>query len=253
MPRRVRFTTHDACGRGEEPVPRVAHDVAEREAAVEPRGHLHTVHVVAHEDGAQLLEHQNEPIGHEHLLQVVTLVEIAEERPFEQVAEDRREHHARHQHQQELVAEQRRERERQVRADHVEAAVREVDHAHDPEDQREARRHEEEQQSVLNGVQALDEEGSEIHWLIPVGSKDEDPSPSVRLSVRPELVEGFRGLCPGFDRLSPNGGGGVVWNERLGRGARACAVYILQPRAGSARPLIAVLTSLFSLPSTLRR
>jgi len=31
------------------------------------------------------------------------------------------------------------------------------------------------------------------------------------------------------------------------------SAYILQPRAGSARPLIAVLTSLFSLPSTLRR
>ena len=58
---------------------------------------------------------------------------------------------------------QRRERERQVRAEHVEAAVREVDDAHDPEDQRQAAGDQEQQQAVLDGVQALDEEGGEVH------------------------------------------------------------------------------------------
>jgi hypothetical protein len=135
----------------------------------EPCRHLDAVHVVAHEDGAQLLEHQNEPVGHEHLLQVVALVKVAEEGPFEHVAEDGRQHHAGHQHQQKLVPEQRCERERHVRADHVKAAMGEVDHAHDPEDQREPRGHQEEQESVLNRVQALDEKGAEIHVEIIPG------------------------------------------------------------------------------------
>ena len=42
----------------------------------------------------QLLEDQDERVSHQHLLQVVALVEEAEEHPLEQVAEDRGEHDA---------------------------------------------------------------------------------------------------------------------------------------------------------------
>src|SRR5262249_10972713 len=54
-----------------------------------------------------------------------------------------------------------------VRADHVEAAVREVDDAHDPEDQRQSRRHEKQQQPVLQAVEALNQERRERHILQP--------------------------------------------------------------------------------------
>ena len=133
-------------------------------AAGEPRRRGDAVDVVADEQAAQLLEHQDQRVGHQHLLQVVALVEEAEERPLEQVAEHRREQHADDEHRvTNQSPNQRREREREVGAEHVEAAVRQVDHAHDPEDQRQPAGDEEQQQAVLDGVQALDEEGGEVH------------------------------------------------------------------------------------------
>ena len=77
-------------------------------------------------------------VGQQHLLQVVALVEEAEERPLEQrsrraTASSDAGDAACATNQ---LAEPRRERERQVGAEHVEAAVREVDDAHDAEDQR---------------------------------------------------------------------------------------------------------------------
>src|SRR4029079_10878730 len=63
----------------------------------------------------------------------------------------------------ELLRGPRRERVGEVRADHVEAAVREVDDAENAEDQRQPARDQEQQQPVLRGVQALDEEDGEVH------------------------------------------------------------------------------------------
>ena len=57
----------------------------------------------------------------------------------------------------------RRQRVREIRADHVEAAVREVDDAQDAEDQRQAARDEEQQQPVLQGVEALDQKDGKVH------------------------------------------------------------------------------------------
>jgi hypothetical protein len=172
MPSRVFCTTgvererdDEARRRREDAVPRVLHQGAEAKAAAEPRRRRHAVDVVADEDRAQLLEDEDERVGQQHLLEVVALVEEAEERPLEQVAEDRGERDAGDEPRHEPVAEPGREREREVRAEHVEAAVREVDDAHDPEDQRQTARDEEEQQPVLDRVQALDEEGGEIHRL----------------------------------------------------------------------------------------
>ena len=163
---------HDAAhGRDEQAVDGVGHHVGQREAAGQPRGHRDAVHLVADEDAAQFLEHEDEPVRHQHLLQVLTLVEIAEEHPLEQVAERHRERHADQQRREEAAThgqaqptiDQRREGIGEIGAQHVEAAVREIDHAHDPEDQREAGRDEEQQQAVLHGVEALDEEGGEVH------------------------------------------------------------------------------------------
>ena len=161
MPSRVCATTpyrpaasarqHD---RDEHPVHRVAHQLAEREGAGQPGRCLHAVHVVADQQPAQLLEDEDQRIGHQHLLQVLALVEEAEEGPLQQVAEQHRQQHA---HGQAWRRSRRRrwrppapQREGHVGADHVEAAVRQVDDAHDAEDQRQPAGHEEQQQAVLH-------------------------------------------------------------------------------------------------------
>jgi hypothetical protein len=43
--------------------------------------------------------------------------------------------------------------------------VRQVDHAHDAEDQRQPGGQHEQQQAVLHAVEQLDEEGGEIHGI----------------------------------------------------------------------------------------
>ena len=55
---------------------------------------LHAVDVVADQKAAQFLKDQNQAVGHQHLLQVFTLVEEAEEGPLEHIAEQNREHQA---------------------------------------------------------------------------------------------------------------------------------------------------------------
>ena len=68
--------------------------MAERDRTVEQRGHRHAVNVVADDQAAQLLEDQDESVGEQHLLEVVALVEMREQRPFEERAEQHRQDHA---------------------------------------------------------------------------------------------------------------------------------------------------------------
>ena len=160
------------------------------------------MHVVANEDAAQLLEHQDQPVRHQHLLQMFALVQEAEEAPLEQITERDRQQQTERECREESTANRyahpRRKRIGHVRADHVEAAVREIDHAHDPEDQRQAARDQEQQQPVLDCVQALDQESGEVHLN--------------KTAVR------------SFPRTA------VYWSFPS---------YILQPVAGSANPLTA--------------
>jgi hypothetical protein len=125
------------------------------------------VHVVTDDHAAQFLEDEDEAVGHQHLLQVLALVQVAVEDPLEHVAQQHGQHHAHGQHRKETAAEgghhRRRQGKRHVGADHVEAAVRQVDDAHDSEDERQAAGHQEQQQPVLHRIQALDEEGDKVH------------------------------------------------------------------------------------------
>jgi hypothetical protein len=95
--------------RREQAVHRVGHQLAQRHRAGQPVGRLHAVHVVAHQQRAQLLEDQDQRIGHQHLLQVVAFVQVAVEGPFQQVAEQRRQQQPGQQHEQEVLPEQRRQ------------------------------------------------------------------------------------------------------------------------------------------------
>jgi hypothetical protein len=156
------------------------------------------VHVVVDQDAAQFLEDEDQSIGHQHLLQMVALVQVRHEQPLEQIAEYHRQHQSRHERRDEIAAEDRCERIREVGTDHVEAAVRQVDHAHDAEDQRQTAGDQEQQQSVLQRVQALDEEGGQIHagsaivahrargrtGSYPHSADCDGPAPGFRPSIR---------------------------------------------------------------------
>src|SRR4029079_9682656 len=56
-----------------------------------------------------------------------------------------------------------RRREREIGADHVERAVREVDEVHDAEHERQPRRHQKQRHAELQAVQELLEDEGEVH------------------------------------------------------------------------------------------
>jgi hypothetical protein len=89
----------------EQPVDRVGHHLAQRQVPARMVGRLHAVHVVTHEQAAQFLEHQDQAVGHQHLLQVLTLVQEAEERPLQHIAQQHRQHQAHGQRGKEAAAE----------------------------------------------------------------------------------------------------------------------------------------------------
>src|SRR5437763_1146446 len=60
------------------------------------------------------------------------------------------------------IAHELGQREGDIGPHHVEAAMGEIDYAHDAEDEREPTRHQEEQQPVLNAVQDLNEEDGAV-------------------------------------------------------------------------------------------
>ncbi|MDT4881174.1 hypothetical protein FQZ97_1170020 [compost metagenome] len=97
---------------------------------------------------------------------MVPLVEKREQRPFEQRADDQHQRNAQQDREHETAG-QAGQTESQVGAHHVEGAMGQVDDPHDAEDQRQATRHQEQQQAVLDRVQHLDQEGIEVHRYPP--------------------------------------------------------------------------------------
>src|SRR5688572_27839348 len=98
---------------------------------------------------------------------MLALVQEAEEAPFEQIAECDRQQQSEGKRGEEAApdgrAYKRRQRIRHVRANHVEAAVRKIDHTHDAENEGQSARDEEQQPPVLHCVQALDQESGKVH------------------------------------------------------------------------------------------
>jgi hypothetical protein len=123
----------------------------------------------APEDGDQLVEEQDQAEGGEHLVEMVAVVERAQRQHFDQHADQQRageaEHHARR-----VGAGPLRGGEREVRAHHVERAVREIHEVHDPQHQREARRHQEQRDPQLYAVQQLLEDQGPGHKKGRVGA-----------------------------------------------------------------------------------
>src|SRR5204863_5944744 len=107
--------------------------------------HRNTVNVIADEYAAQFFENQDQTVRKQHLLEMVALVQMREQRPLEEDAKQNREDDAEYDRYYQTSGE-RRQRERHVRTDHVEAAVRKIDDPHDAEDQREPACNEEQQE-----------------------------------------------------------------------------------------------------------
>ena len=148
--------------RDEQPVDGVGEGVGKRNRPVQHLGDGHAVHVIAPQDGTQLFKDVDQPEGQQHLVQVIAMVEVAEQQPFERQPKDHRQQSPA-QDGQRQAAEMPRQRICEVGPQHVKAAVRQVHHAHDPEDQREPGRQHEQQQAVLHAVEQLDQEGGEVH------------------------------------------------------------------------------------------
>src|SRR5205807_6137900 len=120
--------------------------------------------IVTDDEAAQLFEYQYQAEREQHLLQMLAPIKAAEQHPFERCAEYYAQHDTEHDRG-EQISRETRERERHVGADHIEAAVRQIDNAHDAENQRESAGNEKEQQAVLNAVEDLDQERGEIHGI----------------------------------------------------------------------------------------
>ena len=104
-----------------------------------------------------MIEEQNDAERRDHLIEVVAVVEVAEDQKLEQQAEAERGEQRQHQRREE-IADQAVEGHGEVGAEHVLDAVRQIDEVHHAEHQRQAGRDQEQQNAELDAVEDLDEE-----------------------------------------------------------------------------------------------
>ncbi|MDT4851973.1 hypothetical protein FQZ97_861870 [compost metagenome] len=152
----------NAHARHHQPVHRVREVLGQRDRPVQHLGHLHCVYVVAPEDGAHLFKDVDQAEGEQHLVEVVAVVKVPEQQPFQRPAQRHGEQRAHHDGQHQAV-ELRGQKPGEVGAQHVETAMGQIDHPHDAEDQGEAGGQHEQQQAVLQAVEQLDQEVGEVH------------------------------------------------------------------------------------------
>jgi hypothetical protein len=121
------------------------------------------LHVLAPDDHRELIEDQDKPIGHQHLVEVVAFGERREHAAFNERAQH---HHGENGARigcRKGPAGKFYQMERAVGAEHEESAVGEVDDTHDAEGEREPARDEKQQHSELQPVEDLHENGAELH------------------------------------------------------------------------------------------
>jgi hypothetical protein len=110
--------------------------------------------VVAEDHLHAVIQDQDQRKGRQHLRQVVTHVERAKQAKLERHAEQSGQDHRADDTEHEGAA-QRHQPGRQERAHHIQRTVRQVDHVHDAEDQRQAGRQQEQHQAELQPVEQL--------------------------------------------------------------------------------------------------
>ena len=98
---------------------------------------------------------------------MLALIEEAEKGPLQHIAQQHRQHnadsHGGKKASPQRVAHNWRQGVSHVGAYHVETAMRQIDDAHDPEDQRQPGGDQEQQQPVLKCIEALDQEDGKFH------------------------------------------------------------------------------------------
>ncbi len=127
------------------------------------------MHVLAEQDLAHLVEHEDQPVAEQHLREMVAAVEPLDEQAFQREARHECDRDAAGERRQEAAGRQRQPV-RHVGAEHIEGAVREVDDAEDAEHERQPARHEKEHEAVLDAVEQMNGEGRKVHGVFPARS-----------------------------------------------------------------------------------
>ena len=108
-----------------------------------------------------IAEDQHQRVGEQQLIELLAAIEMAQQQPLHHAAEDRdRERRAEHREPEASrePAEPERDLPRHVGAEHVEAAVRKIEHAQHAEDQREPGRHDEQEHRGGEAAEELREQ-----------------------------------------------------------------------------------------------
>src|SRR6185295_3399098 len=114
----------------------------------------------------RLIKKNDDAESRYHLLEVIAVIEVAEDQEFEQQSENQSRHQSQDQGSQEIAG-QRIEGDSEIGAQHVLDAVREVDEVHHPEHERKPGRDQEEQDAKLEPVQNLDDNEPGGHCTSP--------------------------------------------------------------------------------------
>ena len=129
---------------------------------IQHRRHRDAVELVVQQGGSRFLEQQDQREGQQHLVEMLALAKAAEQGELQHRAEQCTADQCGRQRQPERAG-HAGDRIGEIGADHEQAAVREVDHAHHAEDERKAAADQEQQQPVLQSVQDLGEQAGKLH------------------------------------------------------------------------------------------
>jgi hypothetical protein len=112
-----------------------------------------------------LVDHQDQSERQQHLGQMIAAVQQPHEHGFQQQPGQERDGDAAD-HRQQVAAGGEHDPVGQIRAQHIERAVGEIDDAENAEHQRQSAGHQEQHHSVLHGIQELNAKGDEVHgWV----------------------------------------------------------------------------------------
>ncbi len=152
MDEREERREQDTEGDNEDSVDRViaAHD---RHGVVEAGGEWQRVDLTAGDEADEVRDHERDADGQQHLVEMPA-AQATEQQRLDREPEGAYEHRREEQAQPELTG-VLHDGERDVRAEHVERAVREVDHIHHPEDERQPCGQDEKQGAERDAVQRL--------------------------------------------------------------------------------------------------
>src|SRR5262249_56681011 len=123
----------------EQPIYGIGQGIGETHRIVEQRGYRHPVHLITEKNASQLLEDENQAEGEQHLIQVVTFVQPADESCLQYYPNGEGDDQA-ERYREPQTAGNLGEPVSEICADHVKATMGEIDDTHDSEDKRQPTR-----------------------------------------------------------------------------------------------------------------